>query len=130
MIMIDTHVVVWLATDESRISHKARISITEARRAGESLAVSSATLLELAALARKGRINAPLGILRFLEDIERRFTVLQITAHAAAQTVQLPASFPGDPIDRIIAATAIVEGTALVTADAAIRNSRAVPTIW
>lgn len=102
----------------------------EARRAGESLAVSSVTLLELAGLARKGRIATPLGILRFLEDVEGRFVILPVSARAAAQTVQLPANFPGDPIDRIIAATAIVEGIPLVTADLAIRRSRVVPTIW
>jgi PIN domain nuclease of toxin-antitoxin system len=42
----------------------------------------------------------------------------------------LPASYPNDPVDRIIGATALVEGLTLITADAAIRKSRAVPTIW
>jgi PIN domain nuclease of toxin-antitoxin system len=42
----------------------------------------------------------------------------------------LPPSFPADPFDRIIAATAIVERVALVTSDARIQESGVVRTIW
>jgi PIN domain nuclease of toxin-antitoxin system len=42
----------------------------------------------------------------------------------------LPASYPKDPADRIIGATALVEGLSLLTADREIRRSRAVQTIW
>ena len=130
MLMIDTHVAVWLSEESNRLSQKAKASIADARRAGESLAVSSATLLELAGLARRQRIAIDLTILEFLEEIERRFAVLPITPRAAAETAALPSNFPKDPVDRIIAATAIVEGLSLVTADIAIRRSGAVPTIW
>ena len=37
---------------------------------------------------------------------------------------------PSDPFDRIIAATAIVEGIPLLTADKNIRRSRALRTLW
>jgi PIN domain nuclease of toxin-antitoxin system len=50
--------------------------------------------------------------------------------HICVQAFGLPANYPKDPADRIIGATALVEGLSLVTADRAIRNSRAVPTIW
>ena len=36
----------------------------------------------------------------------------------------------GDPADRIIAATSIVENAPLITADEAIRNSKYVKTVW
>jgi len=35
-----------------------------------------------------------------------------------------------DPVDRIIAGTALVEGLSLLTADREIRRARAVHTIW
>jgi PIN domain nuclease of toxin-antitoxin system len=44
--------------------------------------------------------------------------------------LSLPAGYPKDPADRIIGATALVEGLELVTADAQIRSSQAVATVW
>jgi predicted nucleic acid-binding protein len=41
-----------------------------------------------------------------------------------------PAAYPKDPADRIIGATALVEGLSLLTADRAIRRSRALQSIW
>jgi hypothetical protein len=38
--------------------------------------------------------------------------------------------YPKDPADRIIGATALVEGLFLLTADRGIRRSKAVRTIW
>lgn len=42
----------------------------------------------------------------------------------------LPPGFPGDPFDRVIAATAIVERVPVVTSDTRIRKSKVVRTIW
>ena len=42
----------------------------------------------------------------------------------------LPATYPKDPADRALGATALVEGLSLITADREIRRSRAVRTIW
>jgi PIN domain nuclease of toxin-antitoxin system len=53
-----------------------------------------------------------------------------ITPEITAFAVQLPSSFPKDPADRLIAATAMVEGAPLVTADERIRQSKVVRTIW
>jgi PIN domain nuclease of toxin-antitoxin system len=41
-----------------------------------------------------------------------------------------PHTFPADPADRLIAATARAEGVALVSRDARIRASRIVETVW
>ncbi len=40
MILVDTHVVLWLALEPSRISRKARVVIEENRQSGEGLAIS------------------------------------------------------------------------------------------
>ncbi len=42
----------------------------------------------------------------------------------------MQASFPRDPFDRMIAATALVHGASLVTADGQFRSSGAARTIW
>lgn len=130
MILVDTHVVVWLAFDQERISRNARTAIDDARKYADGLAISDITLLELATLMRKGRIRLNISLESFLQEVESRFVVLPITGRACARAMGLPTAYPKDPADRIIAATALVEGLALMTADRDIRRSRAVQTIW
>jgi PIN domain nuclease of toxin-antitoxin system len=130
VILVDTHVVVWLAFDQDQISRKARTAIDEARRNADGLAISDITLLELATLASKGRVRLDISLESFLQEVETRFVVLPITGRACARAIGLPASYPRDPADRIIGATALVEGLSLLTADRDIRRSRALRTIW
>jgi PIN domain nuclease of toxin-antitoxin system len=130
LILLDTHVVVWLAGDSGQMSRKALRAIAEARATGTGLAICAITMLELAMLSRKNKIQVETGLVAFLDELESRFRVLPITAKACARAAELPASYPNDPVDRIIGATAIVEGLALVTADQAIRQSKALRTIW
>jgi PIN domain nuclease of toxin-antitoxin system len=130
VILVDTHVVVWLAFDQSRLSKNARAAINEARQNGEGLAISDITLLELTTLKSKGRIRLDISLESFLREIEARFIVLPISGRACVRALGLPATYPKDPADRIIGATALVEGLALLTADRDIRRSRALHTIW
>jgi PIN domain nuclease of toxin-antitoxin system len=130
LILLDTHVVIWLAQDYQRISPTAQSKIEDARREDSGLAVSDITLLEIARLGSHGQINLIPDARTVLGEVERRFVVLPITASIACQAYELPSSYPKDPADRIIGATALVEGLTLITADAEIRKSKAIPTIW
>jgi PIN domain nuclease of toxin-antitoxin system len=130
LILLDTHVVIWLAQDFQRITQAAQGAIKEARKKDRGLAVSCITLVEIARLGSYGRVNLMPDLETFLSDVEQRFIVLPITSYIARQAFELPANFPKDPVDRVIVATALMEDIPLVTADVAIRKSRAVPTIW
>jgi PIN domain nuclease of toxin-antitoxin system len=130
MTLVDTHVVLWLALEPVRISKKAMAAIEQTRERGRGLAISDITLLEIATAEGKGRITLNSSLETFLSEIEARFVVLPITGKVCVSTTRLPSTYPNDPADRIIAATAIVEGVPLVTADEAIRRSKAVATIW
>jgi PIN domain nuclease of toxin-antitoxin system len=130
VILLDTHVVVWLAFDPSQLSKNARAAINDARQKGEGLAISDITLLELATLSNKGRIRLNISLESFLSEVETRFIVLPITGRACVRVLALPKAYPKDPADRIIGATALVEGLPLLTADQNIRRSRALRTIW
>ena len=130
MILLDTHVVVWLAFDETRLSKRARSAIDDALKNGSGLAISDITLLELAVLANKERIRLNLSLESFLQEVESRFVVLPITGRACVRALGLPSGYPKDPADRIIGATALVEGLSLITADGEIRRSKALQTVW
>ena len=130
MILLDTHVVIWLALEPGRISKRARAAIAVTRRRGEGLAVSDITLLEIATIDNKGRIKLSASLEAFLTEIEARFIVLPITGRICVSALALPAAYPRDPADRVIGATALVEGLPLITADDGIRRSKTLKTIW
>jgi len=130
VILLDTHVVLWLAFEDAKISRKARAAIEEARKSGEGLAISDISLLEIASLERKNRITLRSTLEAFLTEIENRFVVFPISARVCVRAMQFPAAYPNDPADRVIGATALISGISLVTADDAIRRSRVVPIIW
>jgi PIN domain nuclease of toxin-antitoxin system len=56
-----------------------------------------------------------------VDEVEARFIVLPISGRACVRALALPATYPKDPADRIIGATAIVEGMSLLTVDYEIR---------
>lgn len=130
MILVDTHIVVWLAFEPKLLSRKAQAAIDEARGHGDGLAISDITLFELAILATKGRVRLRISIESFLQEAESRFAVLPLTGRICARAVELPAPYPRDPADRLIGATALTQGLSLLTADREIRRSKVVPTIW
>ncbi len=129
MILLDTHIVVWLALEPAKLSKRAKEAIRAARTQG-GLAVAAITLLELAWLAENGRIATKLSVESFVRQCASKMTVLPITPEIAARAVTFPDTYPKDPQDRLIGATALVEGIQLVTHDKMIKKSGLIPIIW
>lgn len=130
MILLDTHVVLWLASGDPRMSRPAQAAVDDARHHGGGLAISDVSLMEIAQLSHRRRIEFPVGLESFLSEVAHRFKVFPVTVNIAMQAFDLPANYPNDPVDRVLGATALVEDIPLVTADREIRKSRAIPTIW
>jgi PIN domain nuclease of toxin-antitoxin system len=130
LILLDTHVLIWLAQDYQRISSAAQSAIEAARQQERGIAIAGITFIEVVRLASCEQVRFIPDVETHLREFELRFVVLPITANIALQAFELPTSYPKDPADRIIGATAAVNGLTLVTADRAIRKSGTVPTIW
>lgn len=129
MILLDTHVLVWLTTEPAKLSRPANSAIRRAVRSG-GLGISAITLWELAWLASHGRLQ-PAGTLEaYLEEVSSRVAVLPLTPKIAALANQLPADYPSDPSDCLIGATAMAEGIVLVTKDSRIRACKQIRTLW
>ena len=116
MLLLDTHVLVWLDEGNPRLGKTALQTIDEALTSGQ-LGVATISFWEVAMLIDKQRLTMQ------TELADWRFELLQAglleiplrgttTIHAA----QLPL-FHGDPADRMIVATAIENGATLMTAD-------------
>ncbi len=130
MILLDTHALVWLAFEPAKLSKAAREAIHESARTG-GLGISAITLWEAAWLVTHRRVDFIGTPESFLEEISARTAVFPITWQIAILANQLPASYPRESRnDRLIGATALAEGIALVTKDRSIRNFKQIKTIW
>ena len=129
MILLDTHVLIWLASDPSKLSKKAAAAIRSSIKQG-GIAISAITLWELAWLATHGGLSFGGTVEDFVEKISSRTAIRPITVKVAVLANQLPTNYSGDPCDRLIGATALAEGLPLVTKDRNIRGCRQLQTIW
>jgi PIN domain nuclease of toxin-antitoxin system len=131
VILLDTHVLVWLVADEDRLSRPARSAIRRAR-ASDGMAIADITIWELAFLFARGVLRTRGTVENTVRGLVTRsgVNVRPITAEIAALATQFPEDYPRDPIDRLIGATARAEGIALVTRDEKIRSSPLLRTIW
>jgi len=130
MILLDTHVAIWLSENPERITSRARDAMRAAVAGGERLALPAAAVFEIATEIRKGRILLAVPAPTYFERMVSRLRVVPISGEIARRAGELPKSFHNDPMDRLIVSTAITENAILITADTAIRASGVCRTIW
>jgi len=119
-VVLDSHVVHWWSAEPDRISAAASKAIGDAAE----LAVADISWFELAWLARHERIVVTIPIASWLGQLATQVRTIPVTPAIASTAVGLPSSFPGDPADRLIYATAIENGWQLVTKDQRLREHR------
>jgi len=130
MILLDTHVVIWLLTAPERISVAAARAIAEAGARGEMPGVSAGSLFELAYAQRRGRLQINVPRAEFLSRLSDWFEIRPVTGAIALEAAGLDDTFHGDPMDRMIVATAVAEDRTLLTADRKILSSAACAVLW
>lgn len=115
-VVLDTHAVHWWSAEPDRVSRSARHVLKSA----DELLIAAISWYELAWLAEHRRIAVDMPIRAWLEGLGAHLRTIGITPAIADTAVALPASFPRNPADRLIYATAIEQGVKLVTKDEAI----------
>ncbi len=126
MVVLDTHAVVWWASDPGRLSAKAAAAIDKADRVG----LPAIVFWETALLVRKGRLDLGMSVQEWAERIQRipRVDALPLTPEIAVLADAL--RMHADPADRFVVATALHHRVPLVTKDGPLRRSKIVKTLW
>jgi len=127
--LLDTNAWFWLFARPAFLSTSVRRELNRQ----EVVAVSPFSMIEIAQ-----KNASPKGNLRLRTSVEEWFRLctppgrvrsLPITPAIAAKAYDLGADFHGDPADRVIAATAIIHGLTLVTADQKLIRFQSVQTL-
>lgn len=121
VILLDTHVWIWFVNGNKELGKAIREKINTAIQ-NNAMGISAISLWEISMLEIKNRIVLDMPCLEWINKSLKltRCQVFPITPSIAVESCSLPGNFHEDPADRIITATARVEGLALLTRDARI----------
>jgi PIN domain nuclease of toxin-antitoxin system len=130
-LVADSHAVLWYTQASGRLSERAATALTEAE-ATDGVIVSVVSLLDLWYVTQttKALTEAEVSEVRATIVTTPAFILQPVDLAIIDATTAISRDLLSDPWDRFIVATAKVLGIALVTKDAAIRDSKLVPTIW
>ncbi len=117
MIILDTHIWIWLVDEHEKLSAYHAQIIAEHRSDG--LGVSAISCWEIAKLVEYGRLNLACDLETWMDaaldlpDIQ----LIELTPTIAIESTKLPGEFHRDPADQIIVATARTYSLDLLTVD-------------
>ena len=128
MILLDTHVLVWLASDPAQLS-KAAIGAIE--RSPEALHISVVSAWEIALLVKRNRLELPLPPGEFITRAIRHHGLIELPLErrVAERAVALP-DIHSDPFDRILVAECLERGAALISRDTTLPRYPHVRVVW
>jgi PIN domain nuclease of toxin-antitoxin system len=119
LILLDTHVLIWLEQEDAALGRTARQLADDALAAGR-LAVSAIAFWETALLTAERRLETDVPVAQWRRDLLSAGLVeVPLDGEIGVTAVQLEGLHP-DPADRMIVSTAVVKGATLLTADARI----------
>ncbi len=128
MILLDTCTLLWLASDQKKLSEIAK---KEIKGNAQELFVSAISAFEIAIKYRSGRLKLPLAPGDwFSEALDfHGIREIPVTGRIAVASAQLPL-LHNDPCDRIIIATAQLNAMKILTSDNLITSYHQATVIW
>jgi PIN domain nuclease of toxin-antitoxin system len=131
-VLLDTHALLWWQAGGERLSRAAAAAI----EAATAILVSPLTFWEVATLHRLGRVGLDREPAAWAASLLQadRLKLVPLTAEAAMWAGQIDDAFPGDPIDRLLYATARDRRVPLISKDEPMRTfaatTRDIEVIW
>ncbi len=118
LVLIDTHVWVWLLNGDQKLNPKALKAI-ERSLSAESVLLSAISPWEVAMLVSKGRLTLDRDVGEWVQTATSLsgIRIEPITPEIAVASTRLPDVLHSDPADRLIVATARHLGALLITDD-------------
>lgn len=117
-ILLDTHILLWLAEGSHELPRPSRLAIDSAA-ARDGIVVSAISFWETAMLAAHRRISLSRSVRDWRALVLARPGIVEapISGDVAIESVDLPGELHSDPADRLLVATARLGGFALGTRD-------------
>ncbi len=114
--LLDTHVLVWLDSGDTRLGKKALTAIDKTFKEN-TLFVSAISFWEVAMLIEKKRLEISVPVDQWRKNLlDNGLQEIALKGDIAIQSANLP-HFHGDSADRMIIASAVNSNAALCTAD-------------
>ncbi len=131
MIVLDTHAWIWFTSKPDVLSRKAKSAVDAAVKK-KNVFVSSISAWEVALLVKNNRLKLTMDVTDWIAKSENLpfFQFIPVSNSIAVKSANLPPPLHPDPADRIIIATALSTGAAIVTKDKKISDYAHVKTIW
>jgi PIN domain nuclease of toxin-antitoxin system len=114
--LLDTHVWLWLAVGDLRISAEI-VGLLEKASSEGRLHMCQISLWELAMKEAQGKIKLSRSLKSWILENTQGISIVDMPLEISIEATRLPGEFHKDPADRIIVATARHKGFVLVTGD-------------
>ena len=115
-LLLDTHTWIWTQERSEELGPKTRDMLLDS---GNKVAVSPISTLEIARMVTAGRIILAKELRQWVRAalVSLEAESLPVNHEIALESYRLPEPFHRDPADRMLVATARIEGCTLLTAD-------------
>jgi len=127
-VLLDTHALLWYASDSYKLTALAKQRIEEA----DWVYVSAMSAWEIGMLVSKDRLSLRFPVNQWIELSYQlpKLRWVSVTPEIGVLATNLPGHFHGDPADRLIVASALAYGSALITADQKIHTYMHIESVW
>jgi PIN domain nuclease of toxin-antitoxin system len=129
MILLDTHTLIWLSLDPSKIPKSTLILIEKSSR-NKTLFISDISFWEVANAVKKKRLIIPIDLDVYFNLILETWNINVIPISHQIAILSTNLVMHKDPADRLICATAIMLNAKLISKDKLITKANVVEVLW